>query len=336
MLVYKWIENVFIVEGHNRDCIYDPHRREYHFVPSKFKQFVSQVEGSTMKNLIFDEIEKEWLDFLIEGEFVFDVPKKHYPNFTKINTQWIHPSDITNSIICHPFITESELKLLDELLCKHIVVILPSIYELQEFLKINFKSFGFQSIDIYFQHGNKNKIVELIKDCDIIANIYSNDDFKLDSGISLIINFDTFTESQVHNTYFNRKFYIGMEGEIKNAPECDEVFGYINDISTPEELKQIINSPDFQYYWFANKEVTDVCKDCEFRHMCVDSRLPVNRKDTTWYHTQECNYNPYICKWQDEEGYLSLSECGVISNEKGFSIDHERIAEINEAIWGQE
>ncbi len=36
-----------------------------------------------------------------------------------------------------------------------------------------------------------------------------------------------------------------------------------------------------------------------------------------------------------EEDYFSLAECGVVSNETEFSIDHERIAEINKQLWGE-
>jgi hypothetical protein len=69
--------------------------------------------------------------------------------------------------------------------------------------------------------------------------------------------------------------------------------------------------------------------------MCVDNRLPHQRQsDSKWYHKTECNYNPYIAKWKGEEGYRTLAECGVTSNEQGFSIDHERIAKINDELWG--
>jgi len=129
--------------------------------------------------------------------------------------------------------------------------------------------------------------------------------------------------------------YIGPNGEIKNAPECEEEYGFIQDLKSPEELKEIVQTPAFQKYWFVHKEICDVCKDCEFRHMCVDNRLPYQRSKNEWYHKTECNYNPYIAKWIGEEGYRTLAECGVISNENEFSIDHKKIAKINEELWGE-
>jgi hypothetical protein len=150
------------------------------------------------------------------------------------------------------------------------------------------------------------------------------------------INVQLFTESQKHHTYFNRKLYIGKNGEIKNAPECEEVFGYIQDIKDVADLKQVISTPEFQKYWFVHKELCDVCKDCEFRHMCVDNRLPYQRKDGSWYHKIECNYNPYICKWKGEDGYKTLEECGIIVDENGFNINHKKISAINTFLWEEE
>ncbi|PTM04032.1 MAG: hypothetical protein DA405_08610 [Bacteroidetes bacterium] len=84
------------------------------------------------------------------------------------------------------------------------------------------------------------------------------------------------------------------------------------------------------------KEDVDICKECEFRRCCFDSRKVLNRSDGTFFYQSECNYNPYIAKWKGEEGYRTLAECGVESDASGFSIDHERIAEINEELWGED
>jgi hypothetical protein len=69
--------------------------------------------------------------------------------------------------------------------------------------------------------------------------------------------------------------------------------------------------------------------------MCSDHRAPIRLDSDNWYHTTECSYNPYICKWKGEEGYRTLAECGVVSNAEGFIIDHERIATINAELWGE-
>jgi len=162
----------------------------------------------------------------------------------------------------------------------------------------------------------KKKLISMNHEMDISVN-----DFRC--------NYELFSESQKHNTYFNNKLYIGSSGEIKNAPESEIGFGYIQDLKDVEELKEIISKSEFQKYWFIYKDLCDVCRDCEFKHMCVDNRLPYQREDGTWYYKKECNYNPYIGKWQDEKEYKTLEECGIIVNEKGYNQDQKKVAMIN-------
>ena len=151
----------------------------------------------------------------------------------------------------------------------------------------------------------------------------------------ILISQKLYIESVQKNNYYNQKLYIGPSGEIKNAPESDEIFGNIIKVKNTEDLKKIISIPEFQKYWEVHKDIQDVCKDCAFRYICVDNKVPYQRSENEWYHKIECNYNPYISKWKGEEGYKTLAECGVISNENGFSIDHDKIAEINKVLWGE-
>ena len=102
-----------------------------------------------------------------------------------------------------------------------------------------------------------------------------------------------------------------------------------------EDLKKIINTHAFQKYWFVHKDLCDICKHCEFRHMCVDNRIPFERTKKEWYHKIECNYNPFIAKWEGESGYKTLEQCGVISNENIFFIDNDKIKQINLELWGE-
>ena len=80
----------------------------------------------------------------------------------------------------------------------------------------------------------------------------------------------------------------------------------------------------------------DVCKDCEFRHMCVDASNLEQRADKSWYRAKECNYNPYISKWVYEEGYKTLSDCGITVTEQQLQIDTSKLHELNVIIWGDQ
>jgi hypothetical protein len=275
--------------------------------------------------------------------------------------EYCNPSNITNTIIVlskfDEDIFDKTIYYLKNLLCKHVVIDLNFNLALKEFqtmlnvfeyynihssiFKINYadqfysdefaeillNSNRYQSIILYESPFDKN-----LEDTIFYYKFKKRSKYSK-SQAQFISNRLLFAESQLHNTYFNRKLYIGPEGEIKNAPECEDSFGLIQDIKSVEELKEIIARPEFQNYWFVHKELCDVCKACEFRHMCVDNRLPYQRSENEWYHKIECNYNPYIAKWKDEEGYRTLAECGVISNENGFSINHEKVAALNEELW---
>ena len=150
------------------------------------------------------------------------------------------------------------------------------------------------------------------------------------------VNILLFTESQKHNTYFNRKLYIGVNGEIKNAPLTTEVFGNINILKKADDILKIIDSHEFQHYWYVHKGLIDVCKQCEFRHMCVDNRIPVKRNEKEWYMENECNYNPYIAKWKGEDGFKTLTDCGIKSDENGFKMNRKKLNAINRELWGDD
>ncbi|MBN1598339.1 MAG: hypothetical protein JW894_08595 [Bacteroidales bacterium] len=171
-----------------------------------------------------------------------------------------------------------------------------------------------------FNKNIENKIIFINRKLEIT--------FKKDVK-QFITNLLLYSESLGYNTYLNRKLHIGSKGEIKNAPECDEIHGNIKEINKPQQIIRIINSADFQKYWKVHKELIDVCKNCEFRHICTDNRIPQQRKDGTWFHKIECNYNPFITRWEYEKGYASLNDSGVISNDRGLFINQSKLQRIS-------
>lgn len=122
------------------------------------------------------------------------------------------------------------------------------------------------------------------KDCHIIDPAY------------FTVNIELFTEAQQHHTYFNRKISIDTEGNIKNCPSLDRSFGNIKDTT----LQEAIEKPGFKDLWFVRKDDTRICRDCEFRYMCVDSREPFwDEEKQEWYHKIACPYDPYTATWAD-------------------------------------
>ena len=147
----------------------------------------------------------------------------------------------------------------------------------------------------------------------------------------MIVNMDFYAESIKYHSCLNRKISIDSHGNIKNCPSCPQSFGNIKDST----LEQALNHPDFKKYWNITKDQIDVCKDCEFRHMCTDCRMFIKDPENIYSQPAKCTYNPYIAKWQGEEGYIPVEECGTYTRKTGFVPNKERIAELNREIWGE-
>lgn len=360
--------NCVAIKGSKRSIIYDLQLGRYKFIPNLLFDVLEKTDNNRIGDIkkIYNNNQNEGIGkyFNLLQDEDFGIECNNISCFSKFSMEWGYPGEITNSIITlaknSTFDLERIIKELDNLNCESIQFRFydpPSLKKLKNLFSItrNYKFRSFELIMPFINTFTKSEIQSLydlnnrirciiFSDCNINKKVYQLENVIVNStnksmyeivssGLCSNENFNVkiklITESQRHHTYFNRKLCIGLNGEIKNAPECEEEFGYIQDILSPKKLKEIIASPEFQKYWYVHKELCDICKDCEFRHMCVDNRLPYQRKDGSWYHKQECNYNPYIAKWKGEEGYKALEECGVVSTNEGLSIDHVKIASIN-------
>ena len=132
-----------------------------------------------------------------------------------------------------------------------------------------------------------------------------------------------FFESKLYNSYFNKKLFIDDVGKYYLTYKYEE--------SINIDLDNIETDPP--KLWKTNKDKIDICRDCEFRYMCIDSRIPKQRLDNTWYYETECDYNPYISKWKGEGGYINLEETGVMCNDIFFKKDENLIKAHQERLW---
>ena len=148
---------------------------------------------------------------------------------------------------------------------------------------------------------------------------------------NMVINLPFFTESQHHNTCLNRKICIDENGDIKNCPAMEKSYGNIRDTT----LKEAIEKPGFKECWTICKDQIDVCKDCEFRYMCTDCRAFIKDPANPYSQPAKCTYNPYICLWEGQDGYVPVEECGTYSRETGFVPDKKKITKLNKKIWGE-
>lgn len=137
--------------------------------------------------------------------------------------------------------------------------------------------------------------------------------------------------AKISHTYYFKRAHVTVKGLVKNSPYTKETFGNLK----KKSLKEIVQQTDFQVLWHVQKSKIDVCCDCEFRAVCVDSRPIKKRGNGSWYALEECVYNPYICLEEGQEGYKSLTECGVNCAKQGFSIEVDLFIAMKARIWGE-
>lgn len=101
------------------------------------------------------------------------------------------------------------------------------------------------------------------------------------------------------NSCLYKKISVDINGDIKNCPSMPESYGNIKDTS----LEEALNKPGFKKYWNITKDQIEVCKDCEFRHVCTDCRAYTERtkfeKDIDLSKPLKCGYNPYTNEWAE-------------------------------------
>lgn len=275
------------------------------------------------------EIPDDLFSFLRDNRMIFELPKAFKDGFPKRNE--IHYS---KSIIQHLSVDygyKVDLKAVVDLCSRLLTPCLivktdDDVVSEIESLIVD-RTFP-ESVTIVTNNESlldKNRIYR------ILIEVLNDDPFV--NRDAMESNYPLFVESKYHHTYFNSRMHIEEDGSIKNVPEMIQVIGNINTPDCSKQIKALVTNEGFQQYWNVHKEACDVCKDCEFRHMCVDNRIPVQRSSNEWYHEAECNYNPYIGKWKGEEGYHSLATCGVKSDANGFGVDCEKIRLIVDKVY---
>ena len=98
-------------------------------------------------------------------------------------------------------------------------------------------------------------------------------------------------------------------------------------------ILDIIKHSDLSRIYFSKKDAIEICQHCEFRHMCVDDRMPLKITDKLWKHKSECQYNPFSCKWKGDKGYLNLHESGVEILNGELMINQDKLKGVISQLW---
>ena len=359
---FQLFPSIIPVKGYKRSTLIDTGEEKIYYISDNHYMLLKTFGTQSIKEVVANNGQGEnLLDFLIDKNLGQILEKEQLNNFIPINEE-IHIPFISNSIIDidifnFDYVKVSIQKLSDAKIANIQFRFLSNItYQNLEKLTKWVESFSFYSIEFLISHTLYSTMSEenisYLEKCQVITKIFvfaSKSDviqrtskfFFLSSplneynvcGHTSIKYFSSFLEtvlnSKKYNSCLNCKISIDKNGQVKNCPSMVESYGDIHNVS----LSEVQQKKSFQKFNKITKDDIDVCKDCEFRYVCSDCRAYTDNPNNIYSRPSKCTYNPYICKWEGEEGYQTLEESGVISNENEFSIDHEKIATINEKLW---
>jgi hypothetical protein len=358
--MFTFFETIKLTEGHIRSTLLDLQRGVFNFIPNGLAKIIrkyNKKENELFLSLFhkrYPEDYDNWFNFLKQEEYIFEINSSYLKNFGLLSDMYEYPflaqnitilltEDNYNDLLCffrqeiHSITRNIGVVVIEDISEKTLMTLLRSIINKNFVVHIRLLlsskgNISQKTLDDAF----KEDIINVQRvEYNIYGDYFESKQYK-EQWVKLCTNKDLYNEIQHHHPYFNKKLFIGGKGEIKCAPESKDIHGFLRDIRTIEQLRSIVSSDSFQKYWNITKDKICICKDCEMRNMCVDNRLPIKQSDNgLWQCKEYCNYNPYIAKWSDEDGYVPVEECGEYSQETGFVPNKKKIAELNKLLWAE-
>jgi SPASM domain peptide maturase of grasp-with-spasm system len=344
MKYYRLFACCICIRGFSRSIILDHQRNLYSFIPNNLCDFIQlkpEFNKKELKDYMNGDIDivNNILTFMNKEEYIFEFNSKTTEIFPHLNFDFEYPAKISNCIFDveddYSYLNKELVNTITKYGCKDIQLRFYKEVDIQILEKILFifDNTKIKSIDIissYIKEDN-DLITSFLHKYKRIKSIFF---YNSPSDLKSILNSNTlwgniiympqkinpqnncgeisetyfsnnitlFTESQHYNTCLNRKICIDANGDFKNCPSMSRSFGNIKDTT----LEEALNKPGFKDLWGIRKDDIDVCKDCEFRYMCTDCRAFIKDPDSIYSQPAKCPYNPYIAKWEGEEGYLTV------------------------------
>ena len=153
------------------------------------------------------------------------------------------------------------------------------------------KYFRFRDVVFYSFNDENDKVAS---DCfiyqksslvDLLSrNIFSMKDLSLDLY--------SYLDSFKHNIFYNRRLYIDNLSYIKH--NIDTTI-YQVDLMSDNFLNEL-EALGYNDLWLIKKDNIEICKDCQYKRICPDSRIP-NINQNIISHDKACKFDPYTNTW---------------------------------------
>jgi SPASM domain peptide maturase of grasp-with-spasm system len=334
----KLNSNCIPINGSCRSLIVDFKTKKILPIPNALYEILKFHDGKTISETQtiyenrFDEIIEQYYNYLIKNDILFKCDKEECFYFPEISLDFEEPSIISNSIVEYKdiLILKRAIDLLDSLFCKAVQIRLEEFNnsELDDIMHHINKS-NISNVELIFKQINvkpnfKDILLRYPRIAKIVIGLSANNTVSTFADSTILetiqkveqqncgfisqqnfnIHFPSFCESLNYNSCLNKKVCINDNGFIKNCLSMSKHYGNINDV----DLKEVVQSEEFQKLWHIKKDDIKVCKVCEFRHICMDCRAFIKDPNIIYSQPAKCNYNPYIAKWKGEERYITVEE----------------------------
>jgi hypothetical protein len=324
---YRLFKSLVIIDGFRRSIILDPKRNEFKYIPKDMSELLinGHINFEQLKETSDKEVVTEYFNFLNENEYVYpETLDSKFVDFIDRSTE-LSFYDLLSS--AH-FIVNDETELMDFKLiirklsevfyCDHFSISFKNISEINfgktlsiinDFEPVYLKVDGELSIN-YLKIIEKQceSYVEVINEfaikTEIAKNLSKNISYResnmvLDKHHPIFkMGLNHYNLSLTYNSFFFRKIWF------------DDKLNHTSDKSLlPSSVNQELNLSFQNVHQNKTKQRTLVCRDCEHRQICYDSRVPIQSNTIKiWTFERECSYNPYIAKWESDKGYETVQE----------------------------
>lgn len=337
-LFFRAFAGCKVVKGANQSLICDLQREQFYKIPNDLAEIISlsgRIKLADLYNMYTEanfQALDGYFDFLEKNQFIFFVDENLNNFFPEISSDWDYPATITNSILeidgNSNYSVINVLKQLEGLGCAYLQLRFKEVVTLKDLSMILAEfydsKFCYEILIPYSDFYKDSQILlEFIENnlrvnqivvynspqADIVASkrlestcinyvIENLSDHKFCGSFaesSMFSNLQFYTEGVSFNTCLNRKISIDENGNIKNCPSLQGTYGNINEISLAEVLQQ----GEIKKNWFITKDLVSVCKDCEYRRICMDCRAYLEDPEDIFSKPLKCGYNPYTCEWEE-------------------------------------
>ncbi len=325
--------------GSSRSLIIDLQRNKFLFIPNILAEIIAESKGKihvidTLSKIECEEnkiIFKEYMGYLLDNELAEIIEIEEAVYFENLDLNFESPETISNCILDIGPILKLKLSdivsALNDFNCVALEIrsfeSLTSLELIEEIFN-GFINSTIRSIDLTIKYfdgvGNSlNRLIDLYPKINNVI-IFNSPEGKVErhsynTGFTIycdfpainssscgvvhwnyfVPNIEHFIESKSYNSCLYKKIGIDVEGNIKNCPSMKESFGNIKNTT----LQEAINKPGFKKHWNIKKDNINICKDCEFRHICTDCRAYIEDPGDLYSKPLKCGYNPYTNEWEE-------------------------------------